>query len=146
MPGRAALIRRARAAAQLLDERAERTPVEIVGHLLAVQAQDLRSAKLALWARGRGFDASDVDAALADGSLLVSWLLRGTLHLVRAAKAHAAMTGRDYVVPDDVSTLAVPVLAHRLLPTVEATMSGRSTAQTLSALVASAPVPSREHS
>ena len=58
--------------------------MEIVGHLLAVQAQDLRSAKLALWARGTGFGASHVDAALADGSLVVSWLLRGTLHLVRA--------------------------------------------------------------
>lgn len=76
--------RRARAASQLLGERRERSPVEIVGHLLAVQAQDLRSAKLALWARGSGFGASDVDAALADGSLVVSWLLRGTLHLVRA--------------------------------------------------------------
>ena len=84
MPGRAALNeRRARATAQLLGERRARTPVEIVGHLLAVQAQDLRSAKLALRARGTGFGASDVDAALEDGSLVVSWLLRGTLHLVR---------------------------------------------------------------
>ena len=73
-----------RSAAQLLDQRRPRTPVEIVRHLLAVQAQDLRSAKLALRARGSGFGASDVDAALADGSLVVSWLLRGTLHLVRA--------------------------------------------------------------
>ena len=78
--------------------------------------------------------------------LLLGASPRATLHLVRAAKAHAAMTGRDYVVPDDVSSLAVPVLAHRLLPTVEATMSGRSTAQTLAALVGSTPVPSREHS
>ncbi len=78
--------------------------------------------------------------------LLLGASPRATLHLVRAAKAHAAMTGRDYVVPDDVSSLAVPVLAHRLLPTVEATMSGRSPAATLAALVASTPVPSRERS
>ena len=85
MPDRAALtLRRARAASQLLGERRDRTPVEIVGHLLAVQAQDLRSARLALWARGSGFGASDVDAALEDGALVVDWLLRGTLHLVRA--------------------------------------------------------------
>ena len=45
---------------------------------------------------------------------------RATLHLVRAAKAMAAMHGRDYVLPDDVHTLARPVLAHRLLPSVEA--------------------------
>ena len=51
---------------------------------------------------------------------------RATLHLVRAAKAAAAMAGRDYVLPDDVHALARPVLAHRLLPSVEAAMSGRS--------------------
>jgi MoxR-like ATPase len=45
---------------------------------------------------------------------------RATLHLVRAAKAMAAMQGRDYVLPDDVHGLARPVLAHRLLPSVEA--------------------------
>ncbi|WP_240917284.1 MoxR family ATPase [Nocardioides sp. HDW12B] len=78
--------------------------------------------------------------------LLLGASPRATLHLVRAAKAHAAMTGRDYVVPDDVSSLAVPVLAHRLLPTVEATMSGRSPAATLAALVTATPVPSRERS
>ena len=76
--------------------------------------------------------------------LLLGASPRATLHLVRAAKAHAAVTGRDYVVPDDLASLAVPVLAHRLLPTVEATMAGRSPAATLTALVSSVPVPSRE--
>ncbi|UIP58918.1 hypothetical protein DSM26151_18070 [Agromyces marinus] len=45
---------------------------------------------------------------------------RATLQLVRAAKAHAAMHGRDFVLPDDVDALAVPVLAHRLVPTSRA--------------------------
>ena len=58
---------------------------------------------------------------------------RATLHLVRAAKAVAAMDGRDYVLPDDVHRLARPVLAHRLLPSVEAAMSGRSTTAILDA-------------
>jgi MoxR-like ATPase len=66
---------------------------------------------------------------------------RATLHLVRAAKALAAMAGRDYVLPDDVHTLAVPVLAHRLLPSVEAAMSGRSTTVILEGIVAGVPVP-----
>ena len=66
---------------------------------------------------------------------------RATLHLVRAAKAMAAMQGRDYVLPDDVHGLARPVLAHRLLPSVEASMSGRSTSAILDAIVASVPVP-----
>jgi hypothetical protein len=56
---------------------------EVAGRLLAIQAQDLRGARLAIRARSAGLSASDVDAALARRSLVVSWLNRGTLHLVR---------------------------------------------------------------
>jgi MoxR-like ATPase len=66
---------------------------------------------------------------------------RSTLHLVRAAKARAAIKGRDYVLPDDVRTLAQSVLAHRLLPSVEAAMSGRSTTAILGAVIEAVPVP-----
>ena len=41
---------------------------------------------------------------------------RGTLALLRASQAYALIKGRDYVVPEDVKTLAVPVLAHRIVP------------------------------
>ena len=67
---------------------------------------------------------------------------RATLHLVRAAKALAAIQGRDYVLPDDVHALTRSVLAHRLLPSVEASMSGRSTTAILDGIVAGVPVPS----
>ena len=40
---------------------------------------------------------------------------RGSVSLARAAQAFALAEGRDYVIPDDIKTLAVPVLAHRLL-------------------------------
>ena len=66
---------------------------------------------------------------------------RATLHLVRAAKAVAAMSGRDYVLPDDVHGLARPVLAHRLLPSVESAMSGRTDGAILDGIVAGVPVP-----
>jgi len=69
---------------------------------------------------------------------------RATLHLVRAAKARAAMAGRDYVLPDDVRSLAGPVLAHRLLPSVEASMSGRSTTDILADLLESVPVINKQ--
>jgi MoxR-like ATPase len=68
---------------------------------------------------------------------------RASLHLVRAAKALAAMNGRAYVTPDDVQTLSSPVLAHRLLPTVEAAMTGRGTEGILADLLKGVPVPSR---
>ena len=66
---------------------------------------------------------------------------RATLHLVRAAKASAALSGRDYVLPDDLRVLARQVLAHRLLPSVEASMSGRNTGAILDGIVATVPVP-----
>jgi MoxR-like ATPase len=66
---------------------------------------------------------------------------RATLHLVRAAKAAAAIAGRDYVIPDDVQDLVVQVLAHRLLPTVEASMSGRTPEAALRQIVAGVPMP-----
>ena len=54
-----------------------------MGRLLAVQAQDLPAARLALRARATGLAPADVDAALTDErSVVVAWLGRGTLHLV----------------------------------------------------------------
>jgi MoxR-like ATPase len=41
---------------------------------------------------------------------------RGSLFLIRAAKARAFMEGRNYCIPDDIKTLALPVLAHRIIP------------------------------
>lgn len=66
---------------------------------------------------------------------------RATLHLVRAAKAAAAMSGREYVLPDDVHALAPAVLAHRLVPTVEATMNGRGQQEILASILAAVPIP-----
>jgi hypothetical protein len=56
----------------------------VVQHLLAVQAQDLQGARLAVRARAGGVTARDVDAARAGGRLVVTWLNRGTLHQVTA--------------------------------------------------------------
>ncbi|WP_315987629.1 MoxR family ATPase [Actinomadura sp. HBU206391] len=66
---------------------------------------------------------------------------RATLHLVRAARAHAALNDRDYVLPDDLQELAVPVLAHRLLPSSEAQVERRLPEQVVADLVDRVPVP-----
>ena len=73
-----------RCAAQLLCGDPAGSAEEVTRRLLAVQAQDPRGARLAIRARSAGVSASDVDAALARRSLVVSWLNRGTLHLVSA--------------------------------------------------------------
>ena len=73
-----------RCAAQLLCADPAGSTEEVARRLLAVQAQDPRGARLAIRARSAGLAASDVDSALARRSMVVSWLNRGTLHLVRA--------------------------------------------------------------
>jgi MoxR-like ATPase len=66
---------------------------------------------------------------------------RATLHLIRAAKASAALSGRDFVLPDDVQALAGSVLAHRLLPTAETQISRRTTEQIVQSLLQQVPMP-----
>lgn len=66
---------------------------------------------------------------------------RATRALYRAAKALAAVSGRDFVTPDDVRELALPVLSHRLIPSADAAMGGRFPAQTLTAILEELPVP-----
>lgn len=74
----------ARLTAQGLTGEPLKRPVDVAERLLAVQGQDPRGARLAIRARTRGVTAADVDRALTeDRSLLITWLNRGTLHLVR---------------------------------------------------------------
>jgi hypothetical protein len=75
-----------RLAAQLLAGPPARDPVAVAERLLAIQAQDLRAALLAVRVRSAGLTRADVEAACTrDRSLVVTWLNRGTLHLVPAA-------------------------------------------------------------
>ena len=66
---------------------------------------------------------------------------RATLHLVRAARAQAALAGRDYVVPDDLHAVAVPVLAHRLVLTAESITARRTAPDLVRTLLSRVPVP-----
>lgn len=75
----------ARLTAQLLAGPPVRDPAAVAERLLAVQGQDPRGARLAVRARTARLSAADVDRALTeDRSLLITWLNRGTLHLVRS--------------------------------------------------------------
>ena len=72
-----------RCRAQLLSGPPARSVEGVVRRLLAVQAQDPRGARLTVRARSKGLVAAEVDRALTtDRSVVVTWLNRGTLHLV----------------------------------------------------------------
>ncbi|HWG25785.1 AAA family ATPase [Actinospica sp.] len=65
---------------------------------------------------------------------------RSSLHLVRAARAHAVLSGRGFVLPDDIKHLAITVLAHRLIPTAEARIGRRDAQQIVADLLERVPV------
>jgi MoxR-like ATPase len=75
-------------------------------------------------------------------SLALGMSPRATLALQRAARAKAAVAGRGYVVPDDVKTLAVPVLAHRLALSPEAQLQGLDASAVVGEVLRAVPIPS----
>ena len=82
-----------------------------------------------------------VNATRSSQELRLGASPRATLHLLRASRAFAALDGRDFVIPDDVQALALPVLAHRLLPTPEALVSQDLPEHVLSRIVERMPLP-----
>jgi MoxR-like ATPase len=68
---------------------------------------------------------------------------RASLYLLKSSRALAASRGRDYVIPDDIKDLTVPVLGHRILLSPEAQMRGTSTDEVLTGLLGRVPVPAR---
>lgn len=85
-----------------------------------------------------------ITATRADPALALGVSPRGTLALYRASQALAAIRGRHFVIPDDIKQLATPVLAHRLAPSVDARLHGRSTASVLAAILERTTVPVEE--
>jgi hypothetical protein len=97
----------ARLTAQLLAGPPARDPVAVAERVFAVQGQDPRGFRLAVRARTEGVTAADVDRALTEErSLVVTWLNRGTLHLVRS---------EDYPVVQAVTTPPLLTSSERRL-------------------------------
>jgi len=129
----------------MLDSHGSSSPLdelEPVAH-----ASDIRALIVAV--RGvhvaqaiRQYVISLVSATRSSPELRLGASPRATLHLLRASRAYAALDGRDFVIPDDVQTLAGPVLAHRLLPTPEALVGHEPPEQVLARIVERLPLPS----
>jgi MoxR-like ATPase len=66
---------------------------------------------------------------------------RSTLALTRCAQARAALSGRDYVLPDDIKKMAVPVMSHRLIVKSESILRGRQAEFIVAELLNTVPVP-----
>ena len=81
------------------------------------------------------------DASRRHPHLALGMSPRATLSLQRVSRARAASQGRAYVIPDDIKTLAQPVLAHRLLVTPEAQLQGITSGDAVEEILAAVPVP-----
>ena len=131
---------------EMIDTHGSASPLDDVKPV--AHATDIRDLAAAV----RGVMVSDllkqyvinlVNATRSHADLRLGASPRATLHLLRASRAWAALDGRDYVIPDDVQALAMPVLAHRLLPTPEALVAGQLPEQVLAGIVARLPLPTR---
>ena len=80
-------------------------------------------------------------ASRAHSSLQLGISPRGSLMLFHSVKAYAALQQRNFVIPDDIKALAVPVLAHRLILETKAKYSGVSKASIVEELVEQVAVP-----
>jgi MoxR-like ATPase len=89
----------------------------------------------------RAYIVDLVDETRHDPDLALGVSPRGALALQRGARAMAAGAGRDYVIPDDVKTLAAAVLTHRMIVTPEAELRGVTSEDVLDRILSRLPVP-----
>jgi MoxR-like ATPase len=130
--------------ARMLGEQSTDDPLESLTPV--VSAEDVRAAISA--ARHLYVDESLNRYVVAllrhtrgDGRVLLGASPRSGIAVMRVAKALALCSGRDYVAPDDIKSVATPVLAHRIMLSPEARAAGIGGAQIVGDALAHTPVP-----
>lgn len=111
----------------------------ITGDELASLIDSLR--KLHVAPAVRRYAVKLVRATRDEASFELGASPRASLALFRAARARAAIEGRDYVLPDDVKAMAPHVIPHRLILSTQARLRGRETHEILAEILEQVPVP-----
>ena len=88
-----------------------------------------------------GYMRDLVLATRSHGDIRLGASSRASIAFLRGSMARAALYGRTYVIPDDVRSLAIPVLAHRLSLTREATITGITTESVINEILDTVEVP-----
>jgi MoxR-like ATPase len=128
----------------MLDERSTTDPLTTLSPVAdAATVRDLVRAVGGLHVAEavRQYVVGLVEASRRSPHLRLGASPRAGLQLLRAARASAALAGRDHVLPDDVQLLAAPVLAHRLLLNADAALGRRTAEQVVAELLSIVPVP-----
>ena len=133
----------------MLDARDTTSPLSMIDAVVTVaQLRSMMTSARGVFASPavKEYAVNLVRATRDDRDLRLGASPRATLQLIRAAKSQAAINGREYVLPDDIDSLAVPVLGHRLMPTSRALGhhhqdSGPLIEEVVRRIVAATPVP-----
>jgi MoxR-like ATPase len=128
----------------MLDRQEDHHPLDDLRQVAT--AEELLAAQQALKRVHVGPDAREyivgvVEATRRHDDVALGASPRGSLALFNAARAWAALSGRDYVLPDDVKALAEPTLAHRLIVNPAARLSGAESRAIVHDLLRAIPVP-----
>jgi len=133
---------------EMLNARATSSPLDAITPVVtgAELAQMILTTRAVYVSRAVGqYAVAIAQATRHDRELRLGASPRATLQLVRAAKARAALDGREFVLPDDIDALAASVLGHRLIPARRAgatsALSGGNIADIVSRIVSATAVP-----
>ncbi|MDA8046366.1 MAG: AAA family ATPase [Actinomycetota bacterium] len=114
----------------------------VVADAATVPAMVAAARRVHVAAPIRGYVVDLADATRRHPALALGMSPRATLGLQSASRTRAAAAGRDYVIPDDIKELLVPVAEHRLVLSSEAVVSGIELREVLSDIVRGVAVPS----
>ncbi len=136
-PGRAGEL-------EMLDRQHRSHPLEAIEQVIGIG--DLREAQAAIRevhvaSPVREYIVALVDATRRHDDVYLGASPRGTLALYNSSRAWAAINGREYVIPDDVKTLAEPTLAHRVIVNPAARIKNVDSRVVVADLLARVPVP-----
>lgn len=129
---------------RILERFQERDPLqELESVATPEQVAELQKVRRGIHISGpvREYITSIVRATRSNPSLRLGASPRGSLGLMRAGQALAALHDRDFVLPDDIKALAAPVLAHRLILKEEERLRGETQEHILEQLLQQIPVP-----
>jgi MoxR-like ATPase len=135
--------------AEILETHSAGQPLGVIGSVtdsqgIAEMIQQARRVHVAPTIRD--YIVRIVDATRNHPDVYLGGSPRASIMLLRAARAYAAADERDYVIPDDVKLLCVPGLAHRIIVTADAVMTGRSASVVIQEVLAQVEVPVAERS
>lgn len=120
----------------------DREKPQTVASLDDVTAARAEAAKVYVSPAMRDYIVALVRATREQEKIRLGASPRGVVAMTKAARAYAAILGRDYVLPDDVKQLAVPVLAHRLMLQSQSSVRlSQSSEALIGVLLSKVPVP-----